>query len=98
MVSGVVMLLATRSSTKAGPFGVRGQLRYWRRWHLSSARRDGVKVRRRDGVKRRQGLRWTVEAPLALEGPALVDDGDDGRPGRRAQARAADDRPRPWPV
>ena len=34
---------------------------------------------------------------LAFDGPALVGDGDDGRPRRRAEARSADDLPRALP-
>ena len=80
VVSGTVMLLATRSAIRAGPLGDPRPI------VAGVARRDSeatdVEVGRGEGVERRQGLRGAVEAPLALEGAALVDDGDDRRPGR----------------
>ena len=54
---------------------------------------DRVEVGRREAIERGKGLGRAVEAPLPVEGPALVDDRDDRRPGRGAQARPADGEP-----
>ena len=55
---------------------------------------DAAESRRRESVERGQGLGRTVKAPLARQGPPLVGDGDDSRPGWGAQARPADGCPR----
>ena len=95
VVKGTVTLLATRSAISGGAVG-RAEADHQIGCRSDSDATDTRGSRSRGGrIERRQGLRGTVEAPLALEGPALVGDGDDRRPGRRPQARAADDLPRP---
>ena len=56
-----------------------------------------MKIARGEGIERRQGLGGSVQASLAFDCPALVDDGDDARPSRCTEARPADDLPRTHP-
>ena len=56
----------------------------------SRSRGDGVEIGRGRLVEGRQGLGGAVEAPLAGQGAALVDDRDDPGPRRSTHARAAD--------
>ena len=53
-----------------------------------------MKIAGRQGIKCRQGLGRSVQRALALHRPALVGDGDNGCPGRRAEAGSTNDLPR----
>ena len=52
-----------------------------------------MKIARGEGIKCRQGLGGSVQAPLPLDGSALVDNRDDARPRRRSQAGPANNLP-----